>query len=1064
MDFSSLASNRKNTPKACFVIENCSTGRQSNGFDNRIGNHMLKKTVLVHALALAFGGAALTVGIMSPAMAQSNASGTVFGKIAAGSGDNVILKNNGTNLTRTSTVDANGSFRVTSLPIGTYTVTLNKGSTAVGSTQLEVLAGQGVEAIFATGGVQAVQVTGRRTRIDVSSSVNGATFTARELEKLPVGRNVESIVQLAPNTTRGDPTYAAGASFGGGAASENAYYINGFPVTNPLTQLGAMELPFGAIAQAQVLTGGYSVEFGRSTGGVVNITTKSGTNTWEAGAMASITPKSTRASYRDIYYSNTGSFPSTDNTLQLRRQDNDVQQKQYSAYVGGPLIKDTLFGFVALEQTELDTNQVVGTRTSTTLGTNGYRVGETTTKRYFGKLDWNINDDHRLEFTAIGDLPQTDYKYYSYNYTTKAIGATASSSIHQEYGPANPNGGELKSLRYVGNITENLTINALYGESKAEHIYTPTGYNPSLLQVSASPEARYPGFNYNSGQTVTGSIPLSGSTDKVTSKRLDLEYKLGTHTLRAGLDNNKETSRDAGDAYAGGGIYTYLRSVNAQGNPVVNTPIGVSGGTVPALAQFGGIAAQGYYVDRTNVSTISNAFAGQDAQYIEDRWQVTKDVLVTLGVRREGFYNANQDGVKYIEMKNQIAPRANFSWDVNGDASFKVFGSIGRYTVQIPTLVALRGANGSLFTDQYYTYTGTDANGQPTGLTPITGVLSSNNEYGQAKDPKTVAAQDMKPSYQDELTLGLEKLLTPDFNFGAKFTFRKLKSTIDDTCDFRPFDAYAARNNIDTSNYAGFGCATFNPGVDNDFLVDYAGNGTYTKVHLTAAELGFDKPKRTYAALDFFFEHPYRNGWYAKVNYTLSRNKGNTEGQTLSDTATAQGDVAATQTWDYPELMIGSDGLLPNDRTHQIKAFGFYDVTPELAVGGNLLLASGRPRACLGTSPITGVADWEGPNYNSSSRYCFGATGTQNVAVPRGSIGRLPWEKTFDMNLVYKPRFVDGLSLRMDIFNVFNSQTIQKVYERYNTANARYALYETPIAYTAPRSMKFTAEYNIKFK
>jgi hypothetical protein len=52
-----------------------------------------------------------------------------------------------------------------------------------------------------------------------------------------------------------------------------------------------------------------------------------------------------------------------------------------------------------------------------------------------------------------------------------------------------------------------------------------------------------------------------------------------------------------------------------------------------------------------------------------------------------------------------------------------------------------------------------------------------------------------------------------------------------------------------------------------------------------------------------FLEHPYRNGWYAKVNYTLSRNKGNTEGQTLSDTATAQGDVAATQTWDYPELM-----------------------------------------------------------------------------------------------------------------------------------------------------------------
>jgi hypothetical protein len=69
-------------------------------------------------------------------------------------------------------------------------------------------------------------------------------------------RKVEPIIQLAPNTTRADSRFAGGASFGGGAASENSYYINGFPVVNPLTGLGASQLPFGAIAEAQVLTGG----------------------------------------------------------------------------------------------------------------------------------------------------------------------------------------------------------------------------------------------------------------------------------------------------------------------------------------------------------------------------------------------------------------------------------------------------------------------------------------------------------------------------------------------------------------------------------------------------------------------------------------------------------------------------------------------------------------------------------------------------------------------------------------------------------------------------------------
>ena len=1026
---------------------------------------MLKKTVLVHTLSLAFGGAVLGMAAMSPAMAQSNASGSVYGKVAGGAGDTVTLVNAGTNATRTTTVDASGNFRVTSLPIGVYTATLTKGGASVGSTQVEVLAGQGIEASFATavaGGVQSVQVSGRRNRIDVSSSNNGATFTARELEKLPVGRNVESIVQLAPNTTRGDPSYPAGASFGGGAASENAYYINGMVATNALTQLGAMELPFGAIAQAQILTGGFGVEFGRSTGGVVNVTTKSGTNTWEVGGLASIMPKSTRAKYHDLYYANTGVFPRTDGTLYQRREDNELTEKQYSAWAGGPLIKDTLFGFVALEQTKREQNLVNGTSASTVLGTSGYREAETTSKRYLGKLDWNINDNHRIEFTSIGDLPETDLRYRSYNYTTREVGSTVNSEIHQEFGPINPNGGKLNSLRYIGNITDDLTINILYGKTKSEHIYVPTGYDPTLLQVTASPENRAPGLAYVGGQRITGNVPLNGSTDEVSSKRLDLEYKIGDHTLRAGLDNNKAVSTGAGDAYAGGGLWTYLRELE-NGVPQTTRPIAGDGNDIPALGQFGGLAGQGYYVSRTIYSTISNAFAGQDAQYLEDRWQVNKDVLVTLGVRREGFYNANQDGTKYIEMKNQIAPRANVAWDVNGDGTFKVFGSVGRYTVQIPTLVALRGANGSVYTTQYFAYSGTDANGQPTGLTQLTGIGSNNNEFGQAKDPNTVAAQDMKPAFQDEITLGLERQLTPDYNFGAKFTYRTLRSTIDDTCDPRPFERFAERNGIDTSNYGGFGCASFNPGEANDFLVDYANNGTYTKVHLTKEELGFDKPKRTYAALDFFLEHGYRNGWYAKVNYTLGRSKGNTEGQTLSDTVNAQGDVAATQTWDYPELMIGSNGLLPNDRKHQIKAFGFVDVTEEVVIGGNLLLASGRPRSCSGTNPITNAPGWEGPNYQSASRYCLGATGAQNTLVQRGTLGRLPWEKTLDLNVVYRPNFLAGLALKIDVFNVLNDQSTQKVNERYNTGNNRYALYETPTYYSAPRAARFSVEYNRRF-
>jgi len=1017
-------------------------------------------------MTLAFSTAALSTALVQPVQAQSNASGNVYGRVAPGSANSVVLKNLDTNLTRTADVEANGSFTATALPIGRYNVTLVKGGVSGASTQLEVLAGQGVEAVFATAGVQQVQVTGRRSRIDVSNANNGATFVARELAKLPIAQNVDAIIQLAPNTTRVDSRYAGGASFAGGGASENAYYINGFPVTNPLTQLGASELPFGAIAQAQILTGGFGAEFGRSVGGVVNITTKSGTNNWEFGAMASIEPDSLRAKSKDLRYGNTGNFPTTDGTLYRAREANEQTQKRYGTYLSGPIIKDKLFMFVSAETTKTDTEG--------TDATNGIRIGgsqaagwnasKRTVDRYFGKLDWNITDDHRLELSLIGDTPEVKTNYYDYVYggpntPGKTTGKLASSKTEKN---VNDNGAEVQIIKYTGNITNDFTVQALYGQSKSKHINEFAGYDPNLFVTSFTPETSAPGINYVNKQTVstaTGNVLPTGAQDKIESFRLDLEYKWREHTIRFGLDNNKLSSTNAGESSIGGGTWTYLRQANPAAVFNVN---GIN--AQPTNSTGAPLGAQGYYVTKTLFTDVTNAYSNQDAQYLEDKWQVTPNVLLTVGVRREGFDNQNGDKQKYLEMTNQIAPRVSAVWDVAGDASTKVFGSAGRYHLQIPTHLAVRGAGRSLNTVQAFTYTGVDANGAPTGLQQLSVPASSNNEYGQEKPFMTLAATDLKPTYQDEVTFGFEKAWSPDLNFGVKATYRTLKSTIDDFCDPRPFEKYAADHNIDTSNWGGFGCASFNPGSANTFLVDYSGStnngGTaknLTTVHFSAQELGFEKAERKYTAVDMFAEHPLRNGWYGKVNYTWSKSKGNTEGQTLSDVG--QTDVAATQTWDYKELMIGANGLLPNDRKHQIKAYGFYEVAPEWTVGGNVLFASGRPRSCIGKFEFDGTT----PNYGNGPHYCFGATPAQNVFTPRGSLGRLPWDKRLDLNVVYRPELVKGLSLKVDVFNATNEQTAQSVEERWNSGDARRNTYERVLSYTAPRSVKLTAEYNYKF-
>ncbi len=1012
---------------------------------------MFKKTVLVHALTLAFGGAVLAIGTMAPAMAQSNATSVVYGTVAPGADVRVVLENPATGLRRTVTPDAQGRFQATALPTGSYTVTQYRGDAVVGTTRVETSIGQNAEAVFAEAGVQTVEVTGQRRNIDVTSTSSGATFSARQLAALPVTRDIQGIIQLAPNTTRVDSRFAGGASFGGGAASENSYYINGFPVTNPLTGLGASQLPFGAIAEAQVLVGGFGAEFGRSIGGVVNVITKSGTNTWEAGAQVTFEPKSWRASENDIYYANTGYNPLTDNTLRLAQRENTREQKTYGAYVGGPIIKDKLFVYLAGEMIENDRGYVNGFRTGTSNAQNGWRDDEREIARYMGKIDWNITDNHRLELTALGDNPKRTYEDSGYDYATRTRNGVVTSTATRRN--VDDNGGRTAMLRYIGNLTDDLTLTALYGHSELKHENAFSNYQADIFSTTSSPENRAPGFTYANPQAITGNILAPDAKDKVDSGRLDLEYRIGDHNLRAGYDRTDVESLNAGVFKAGGGTWAYFRTANP------NRPIGVSGGTVPATASGGGLGTQGYYVSKRLFSTVTDSYAEQSAFYVEDRWQATKNLLLTIGVRSESFKNQNESKVTFLDMDNQIQPRLAAAWDVNGDGQTKLFATLGRYSVPIPTHISVRGAGRSTYTDQYFTYTGVDANGAPTGLVQLTEPLSGNNEFGQDKVIATLAALDMKPAYQDEVTIGLERAITPRLTFGAKATYRELKETIDDFCDVRPFERYAEANGIEITNpYWGNTCQTFNPGRNNTFMVDYSGDpANLTKVSLTAADQGFVKPKRTYAAVDLFLEHPYRNGFYGKVNYTWSRNKGNTEGQVRSDNG--QADVAVTSTWDYPELMEGAYGLLPNDRKHQIKAFGFYEVTPEVSVGGNVLLAAGRPRSCIGTSANPG----DSPNYANQSFWCGGAEVPQNQIVQRGTVGNLPWDKRLDLNVAYRPGLLKGLQLRLDVFNVTNEQVTQNVTEAYNSGDAVSPLYGTPLSLTPPRYARISVSYDHKF-
>ena len=135
---------------------------------------------------------------------------------------------------------------------------------------------------------ETVDVTASSPLIDRTSTTTGGVISSDLLERVPVGRRVSDTLYLAPGVSSGDTVGQGNPSMSGGSGLENQYVIDGVNVTNQgYGALGPYSIVFGSLGNAtpfdfikdvQVKTGGYEAEFGQSTGGGVNVITKSGSN------------------------------------------------------------------------------------------------------------------------------------------------------------------------------------------------------------------------------------------------------------------------------------------------------------------------------------------------------------------------------------------------------------------------------------------------------------------------------------------------------------------------------------------------------------------------------------------------------------------------------------------------------------------------------------------------------------------------------------------------------------------------------------------------------------------
>jgi hypothetical protein len=1033
-----------------------------------IRNKQLRKSALALALGLCLVG---------PVLAQSNSTGSIAGTTAANG--TVVIENAATGFRRELNAGADGSYRVGSLPTGTYTVT------AGGQTRtVQVSIGGTSQAST----LDTVKVVGAQNinAIDVASVESTTILTAEQIAKIPVPRNITAVALLAPGTVKGDAAFGNLASFGGGAVSENQYFVNGFNITNAFKNLNFGQVPFEAIAEQQVKTGGYGAEFGRATGGVINLVTKRGSNEFHAGGNIFYTPESLRGHDPDVYY-NDPRYPGGKRWVSDNSKDTLGGNVTGSVWASGALVQDHLFAY-ALLQYARTTGQVNYGRI---FDAQNVEVSQTT-PTWLLKLDWNINDNHLLELTAFSDTLRQETDVYS-----NAIASRSQSNLNAPvpYPPLTPgttdlpaslatvrtgrlgtiydrSGGESWSVKYTGYLTDNFTLSALYGHGESSR--SNYGINAAGVELKYTGEVGSPVTGCPVIQSTVEAPPagcwfLVGTNlgskvagDQRDQFRIDAEWQLGDHLLRFGFDGDRFESVD-GQSYEGGSAWQY------------RTPVGEASAADPGL------------VRRRMFQTGATVKVNSKAFYLEDRWQVTDNFLAYAGLRWDSFENLNGDGKTFVEIKNQFGPRLGFSWDVNGDSKFKVYGNAGRYALPLAATVAVRGASRSLFAEQYYSFTGVDpVTGAPTGLVnignPNCGGCETrylNNEFGVAKDPRTIADLDLKPMYQDEYILGFQAQLTDHVAGGVRGIYRDLKAAIDDQCDYRAVLAWAEDNGYDVSDpftappatpdgavhvyNPGFAfCHLYNPGSDATFLMDVDGDGDLESVELDADTLG-PTAKRTYRALELFLEGNW-NKFFMQASYTWSKSYGNTEGGVKSDIG--QADTGATQDFDYPELMIGATGYLPNDRRHALKVFGNYELSDEWSVGANLLVQSGRPMNCFGFLGGSNTSIYQNGYFSCDpGRANLPGDGTGNngdTIVPRGSVGRTPWQRTLDLNVAYQPNWAEGLTLKMDVFNVFNEHAVTSVVEQgENTAGQPQPdRYLTPTGFQAPRAFRFMVQYD----
>jgi hypothetical protein len=586
-------------------------------------------------------GLVLALALSGVALAQ-NLTGSLRGTARLEDGSpvpGVLITADSTALQgqRTTTTTETGQYVLRNLAPGEYTLTFELEGMATVQSQATVELGKetpvNVTMQVATE-EETIVVTGELSNTLASSEVS-TTYNFDTVNNLPIGRNPDDIAQLAPGLTTNTPN-GGQVTISGGFAYDNVWLIDGVDANDNLFGSTNPVYIEDAIADLQVLTSGISAEYGRFTGGVVNVITKSGGNEFSGTLRADLS----NPDWRDE--------TPRENARGTTRVDEI--SKAYSATFGGYVLKDKLWFFAAGRNEESSTQNTLA---NTGLPT----VDSISEDRYEIKGTVNIADKHQVQATYTDRKQDGTRPSFSFSATPDTVRTRSDPS-------------DLKVARYSGVLTPSLFAELQYSE-KTFTFMNQHGLDADTTPGTASFIQNSPFFDFFTNFGAHYNAPYFDGKDPEdrNNEQLGASLSYFLDSATAGSHDFKFGYEDFTSIRTGGNSQTptdwVISAPVLLNNGDINDPIlDANNKLIPDWVP-GASGAWQWLANRNAKIEIET-----QSLYANDRWQLNDNWSFNLGVRYEEVQGKSDAGIVTVDT-SALVPRLAASYDVRGDGKYR---------------------------------------------------------------------------------------------------------------------------------------------------------------------------------------------------------------------------------------------------------------------------------------------------------------------------------------------------------------------------------------------------------